>query len=121
MLAGYLTGEEKAISSRCLLPGRRIRGNQAASALSAKLRQYINSVAGFSGSNWGGLNIRAAQIISRALMVAIPDGAASYVVEQAVQSGRRIRGNQAGTWKYVGRKIWVVLNNDGRVVSVGRN
>lgn len=51
---------------------------QSADALSGKLRQYINSVAGFSGSNWGGLNIRASQITSRALMVAIPDGVASY-------------------------------------------
>jgi hypothetical protein len=43
------------------------------------------------------------------------------MANQAVASGRRVSGNSVGTAKYIGRKVWVVLNNAGKVVSAGWN
>jgi type IV pilus biogenesis protein CpaD/CtpE len=49
-------------------------------------------------------------------------GISRDMIEQTIRTGRRIRGNKPGTTKYVGRKIWVVINNqNGKVVSMGRN
>jgi RHS repeat-associated protein len=51
---------------------------QSSSTLSRILTKYIDSVAGFKGRDWGGLDISLSEIRSRGLMVAIPDGVASY-------------------------------------------
>ena len=42
--------------------------------------------------------------------------------EQAIRSGRAVRGRTAGTTKYIGQKIWVVVNHrTGRIISAGWN
>ncbi|MDQ7911374.1 polymorphic toxin-type HINT domain-containing protein [Phytohabitans sp. ZYX-F-186] len=48
-------------------------------------------------------------------------GISRDMAEQAVASGRRSRGHDPGTTKYTGRKVWVVLNKAGKVISAGWN
>lgn len=47
-------------------------------------RGYIDSVAGFQGRNWGGVNIRAGDITARELELAVPAGA-TEAQQQALQ------------------------------------
>ncbi|MCK9922052.1 hypothetical protein MXD61_09175 [Frankia sp. AgPm24] len=47
-------------------------------------------------------------------------GISDDMVEQAMRSRAR-PGNSAGTKKYVGGNIWVVVNENGEVISTGRN
>jgi hypothetical protein len=39
----------------------------------------------------------------------------------AVRTGRVSRGKTAGTTKHTGRRVWVVLNRQCKVVSCGWN
>ncbi|MEU4887301.1 MULTISPECIES: DUF4258 domain-containing protein [Streptomyces] len=48
-------------------------------------------------------------------------GISQQMVANAVKHGKKSRGKTAGTWKYTSGKIWVVVNKNGNVVSVGRN
>ncbi|SNT40931.1 RHS repeat-associated core domain-containing protein [Actinomadura meyerae] len=48
-------------------------------------------------------------------------GLTEDMVEQTVRTGKKTRGNRPGTTKYKTKKIWVVLNTNGHVVSAGRN
>ncbi|MEU4683285.1 DUF4258 domain-containing protein [Streptomyces xinghaiensis] len=48
-------------------------------------------------------------------------GISRQMVANAVKHGKKSRGKTAGTWKYTSGKIWVVVNKNGNVVSVGRN
>ncbi|MFH9741833.1 DUF4258 domain-containing protein [Streptomyces roseolus] len=48
-------------------------------------------------------------------------GISEQMIANAVKHGKKSRGKSAGTWKYTSGKIWVVVNNKGNVVSVGRN
>ncbi|MGI8333638.1 LamG-like jellyroll fold domain-containing protein [Actinomadura scrupuli] len=48
-------------------------------------------------------------------------GISEDMVEQTVANGKKMKGNSPGTRKYKSRKMWVVLNQDGKVVSVGWN
>jgi RHS repeat-associated protein len=43
------------------------------------------------------------------------------MIENALRTGRKGPGNRKGTWRYKGRKIWVVVNGSGEVVSTGWN
>lgn len=48
-------------------------------------------------------------------------GISQQMVANAVKHGKKSRGKTAGTLKYTSGKIWVVVNKNGNVVSVGRN
>lgn len=48
-------------------------------------------------------------------------GISEDMVNQAIKSGKRMKGNSKGTTKYVGAKVWVVLNTRCAVVSTGWN
>ncbi|TMQ89765.1 DUF4258 domain-containing protein [Actinomadura soli] len=48
-------------------------------------------------------------------------GLTEDMVEQTVENGKKRRGNRPGTHKYKTKNIWVVVNSNGHVVSVGRN
>jgi hypothetical protein len=50
---------------------------QNASALTSKLQGYVDKVAGFNGASWDGTVIRARDVTTRALEVAIQPGVAS--------------------------------------------
>jgi len=50
---------------------------QSMSTLSRILEKYVDSVAAFDGGKWGSSAIRLSQITQRALLVAVPKGAAS--------------------------------------------
>lgn len=44
------------------------------------------------------------------------------MIDQAIKTGKKTKGNKKGTIKYKGRKIWVVVNGKtGKVVSTGWN
>jgi RHS repeat-associated protein len=64
---------------------------QNASSLTSLVNGYINKVAEFSGANWGGVSVQAAQIQTRVLNIAIPHGAGNVgqmgVLQSAVQNG----------------------------------
>jgi hypothetical protein len=64
---------------------------QNASSLTSLVNGYINKVAEFSGANWGGVSVQAAQIQTRVLNIAIPQGAGNVgqmgVLQSAVQNG----------------------------------
>jgi len=46
-------------------------------------------------------------------------GISEDMANNAVRTGRQTPGNTAGTTKYSGRKVWVVLNDSCGVVSCG--
>jgi hypothetical protein len=46
-------------------------------------------------------------------------GISRQMIEQAVKNGRRSSGGTSDTVKFTHGKIWVVVNKDGNVVSVG--
>jgi len=48
-------------------------------------------------------------------------GISRDMVRQAVATGRRGKGRSDGTRKFSGRKVWVVLNRSGKVISTGWN
>lgn len=49
-------------------------------------------------------------------------GISDGMINQAIRTGRRIKGNKKGTTKHIGRKIWVVTDDKtGRVISTGWN
>lgn len=48
-------------------------------------------------------------------------GISQQMVANAVKHGKKSRGKTAGTWKCTSGKIWVVVNKNGNVVSVGRS
>jgi RHS repeat-associated protein len=58
---------------------------------------------------------------SHALQRMAERGISEDMVEQAVATGRKVRGNMPGTYKYIGRRIWAVLNREGIIISVGWN
>jgi RHS repeat-associated protein len=48
-------------------------------------------------------------------------GISDDMIDNTLATGRRTGGNRKGTAKYIGRKIWVVVNRKGQVVSTGWN
>lgn len=48
-------------------------------------------------------------------------GISEDMAKNTVRTGRPTPGNRQGTTKYTGQKVWVVLNNECRVVSCGWN
>lgn len=48
-------------------------------------------------------------------------GISDEMVDQAVRTGKKTKGNKAGTTKHIGRKIWVVTDRYGKIISVGWN
>jgi RHS repeat-associated protein len=62
-----------------------------AANLRSLLTRYVNSVAGFNGRTWAGVQITSGQITGRALEIAVPAGAATQaqqsVIQQIIQYG----------------------------------
>ena len=48
-------------------------------------------------------------------------GISDDMIDQAIATGKKVRGNSRGTTKHIGRKIWVVTGSNGHVISVGWN
>ncbi|TDD84804.1 RHS repeat-associated core domain-containing protein [Actinomadura rubrisoli] len=48
-------------------------------------------------------------------------GISEDMIEQTVRTGKKMKGKDPGTKKYKSNNLWVILNNEGKVVSVGRN
>ena len=59
---------------------------QNVGALTSKLNGYVDSVAGFNGASWAGTDINAAQITTRQLQLAIPEGGASAAQQAAINA-----------------------------------
>jgi RHS repeat-associated protein len=68
---------------------------QNTSALASRLNSYVDSVAGFNGETWAGVNIDASQITARQLQLAIPPGSAS-AAQQAVIDAVAARAQNMG-------------------------
>ncbi|WP_063035808.1 DUF4258 domain-containing protein [Nocardia grenadensis] len=64
---------------------------------------------------------RAAGFTSHGRDQAQKRGISEDMINQAIQSGSRSKGNSKGTTKYKGTKVWVVLNTRCAVVSTGWN
>jgi RHS repeat-associated protein len=68
---------------------------QNTSALASRLNGYVDSVSGFNGANWAGVNIDASQITARQLQLAIQPGSAS-AAQQAVINAAAARAQGMG-------------------------
>jgi filamentous hemagglutinin len=69
---------------------------QSTSALSRTVTGYIDSVAGFNGVRWAGVNIQGSQIAGRALDLAIPSAgsaAQQQVLQRMIQYGQSVGVN----------------------------
>jgi hypothetical protein len=68
---------------------------QNTATLASRLNGYVDSVAGFNGNTWAGVNIDASQITGRQLQLAIQPGSAS-AAQQAVINAAATRAQGMG-------------------------
>ena len=58
---------------------------QNISRLSSTVRGYVNTLANWQGTRWGGTNIQAIDITSREVLLAVPPGASQAQIDALIQ------------------------------------
>ncbi|MGA8654179.1 MAG: hypothetical protein WB677_26775, partial [Xanthobacteraceae bacterium] len=58
--------------------------------LLSRVNKYLDELEKYQGTDWGGDEIKASQIINRTLRVIIPDGSITAIQEEALKAATRI-------------------------------
>ncbi len=58
--------------------------------LLSRVNKYLDKLEKYQGTDWGGDEIKASQIINRTLRVIIPDGSITAIQEEALKAASRI-------------------------------